>query len=113
MLILDWFRESVRRLLRPLTSYIAHYPVHSIRALFFGGALLLLGGFWYFLHSLTQYQSYAIWLAGFAATLASLFIFTIISAQINGYRSYRDPWLGAATGIMFVFSLVLVVTAIY
>jgi len=113
MLLLEWWRESLQRLLRPLTTYIAHYPINGIRILFFSGAFLLFGGFWYFLHTLTQYQGYAIWLAGFAATLASLFIFTIISAQINGYRSYRDPWLGAATGIMFAFSLLLVVMAMY
>jgi VIT1/CCC1 family predicted Fe2+/Mn2+ transporter len=108
MVILEWFIESCRRPLKPLNMHLARYPIGSMRALFFGGAFSFFGGFWYFLHSSTYYQGYAIWMAAFAATLASLFIFAVVSAQIHGYRSYRDPWLGTATGIMFAFSLVLV-----
>ncbi len=108
---ISWVIDNIDQLSRPLVTYLTHHCISFLRCLFFGGALLLLACFWYFLHVFSNYQGYAIWLAGFAATLALLFVFTVISARINGYRSYRDPWLGTATGIMFMFSIVLVIVA--
>jgi len=41
------------------------------------------------------------------------FIFAIVSAQINGYRRYKDTLLGFATGMMFLLCGVLAITGLF
>ncbi len=107
----EWFFTLCSKPFKPLKMGLRRHRVTTFRALLFGGDLLLLTILLGFQQAFQQHREYYAWLAGFAATLGILFILTILSALINGYRRYRDPWLGFATSIMVILSVVLAVTA--
>jgi hypothetical protein len=58
-------------------------------------------------------HTYGLWLAGFTATLAVLFMLTMGSARLNGYQLYQDLWILLATTIMLLFCLILVLTTTF
>ena len=108
----EWFADLCYEPLRPLAAYLRGHPGGAFRALLFSGNLLLLALLWYTQSVFQHYQQYYAWMAGLAATLGMLFVFTILSAQIKGYRRYRDPWLGLATGVMLLLSALLGMAAL-
>jgi hypothetical protein len=103
------FSEPVGSLRKHLQS---HYT-SVFRELLLGGILFLLVGLLILQPIFQQHREYYLWSAGFAATLGMSFIFAILSAQINGYRRYKDAVLGFATGMMFLLSGVLAVTGLF
>ena len=109
----QWFFELSGKPFRPLSTYLRRHPGGAFRGLLFGGIVLILAVLLFLQHVFQHAWGYYAWLAGFAATLGMLFIFTILSVQVNGYRRYRDSWLGLATGIMFVLSAALAIAALY
>lgn len=109
----QWFFSLWSKLFKPLRMHLCRHRVRAFRVLLFGGNLLLLLVLWGFQPVFQHYREYYVWLAGLSATLGLLFVFTIVSALINGYRRYHDSWLGLATGLMFVLSFALAVAAVY
>lgn len=107
-----WFIDITNQPFKPLRMYLGHHRVSAFRGFLISGNLLLLAGLWLLQPIFQQHREYYVWLAGFAATLAMLFIFTILSARINGFRRYRDSWLGFATGTMFVLSAAFTITGL-
>ena len=107
--LLDLFSEPVESLRKRLQS---HYT-SAFRVLLLSGILFLLVGLLILEPTFQQHREYYLWLAGFAATLGMSFIFAIVSAQINGYRRYKDTLLGFATGMMFLLCGVLVITGLF
>jgi hypothetical protein len=105
----DLFNEPAESLRKRIQS---HYT-GIFRELLLGGILFLLVGLLILQPIFQQHREYYLWLAGFAATLGMSFIFAIVSAQINGYRRYKDTVLGFATGMMFLLSGVLAITGLF
>jgi hypothetical protein len=107
-----WFFSIGSELTRPVrTSVHLHIPL-AFRILLFSGDFLVLMVFWYIQQNLPYRQIYDIWLAGFAATLGILLLFTMGSARIHGYRLHSDPWIGLASALMFALGLVSVINSI-
>ncbi len=84
-----------------LTKQIQSHYTSIFRELLLSGILFLLIGLLIFQPVFQHHKQYYLWLAGFAATLGISFILAIVSAQINGYRRYKDTLLGFATSVMF------------
>jgi hypothetical protein len=101
---------------QPVESLKKRIKIHrnsAFRRLLVGGILLLLVGLLILQPIFQQHREYYLWLAGFTATLGLSFIFAIVSAQIKGYRRYKDAVLGFATGMMLLLSGVLAVTGMF
>ena len=107
----EWFFTLCSKPFKPLSVVLGHHRTVTLRALLFGGDLLILAILLGFHQTFQHHREYYAWLAGFAATLGMLFILTILSALINGYRRYRDLWMGLAASIMFILSIALALTA--
>ncbi len=105
----DLFYKPVESLMKRLKSH----RTSTIRWLLVGGILFILVGLLILQPIFQQHRGYYLWLAGFTATLGMSFIFAIVSAQIKGYRRYKDAVLGFATGMMFLLSGVLAVTGMF
>lgn len=108
----SWFVDRCAESFRPLRVYLRRHPIGTFRVLLLSGNLLLLALLWYLQPVFQHHQQYYIWMAGLTATLSMLFVFSIWSAQINGYRRYRDSWLGFATGMMLMLSIALTLIAL-
>ncbi len=107
-----WFVGITGKSFKPLRTYLGQHRVSAFRGFLIGGNLLLLAALWILQPVFQQHREYYVWLAGFAATLAMMYIFTMWSARINGFRRYRDSWLGFATGMMFVLSTAFAITGL-
>jgi hypothetical protein len=106
-----WIFSGSHRLFRVVRMQLYHHHIRAFHALLVSGDLLVLVALWYTRQVLVDPHQYALWLAGGAATCGMLSIFTIMSAWINGYWHHRDPWLAYTTGLMFVFSIVSIMSA--
>ena len=96
-----------------LTKRIQSHYTSIFRELLLGGILFLIICLLIFQPVFQQHREYYLWLAGFAATLGTAFIFAIVSVRINGYRRYKDTLLGFATGMMFLLCGVLAIAALF
>ena len=109
----SWLYAEGHELFAPINKYLSRHTSIGFRTLLFGGDLLFLIIFWYMQQICPHRHIYSLWLAGFTATLAVLFMFTMGSAHLNGYRLYQDPWIRLATTIMLLLCLVPVLTTIF
>ncbi len=109
----SWLDTQGRALLAPVRNYLYGHSHLVFRALLLGGDFLCLILFWYMQQAFPyQRATVGLWLAGFTATLAALFIFTIGSARLNGYRLEQDSWIRLATIIMLLLCFALVGSAL-
>jgi len=106
-----WLFSRFHGLFRPVRIQLYYHRIAAFHTLLLSGDLLVVVALWYTGHLLEYRQEYALWLAGGTATLGMLFVFTMVSALMNGYWRHRDPWLTYTTGLMFVFSIVCVMSA--
>ena len=109
----QWLSDIFSKPTGSLTHRIQSHYTRIFRELLLGGILFLLVGLLILQPVFRQHQEYYLWLAGFAATLGISFIFAIVSAQINGYRRYKDTLLGFATAMMFLLCGVLAMTGMF
>jgi formate/nitrite transporter FocA (FNT family) len=108
----SWLYSEGYELWVPVSKYLSHHISAVFRGLLLGGDLLFLLIFWLMQQHFAQQRIFDWWLAGFAATLAMLFVFAMGSARIHGYRPDQDFWIRLATGIMFVLCLVLIINTV-
>jgi hypothetical protein len=108
----SWLCSESYELWVPVSKYLRRHVSVVFRGLLFGGDLLFLAMFWYIQQTFPHQRISDWWLAGFTATLAMLFVFTMGSARIHGYRPYQDLWIRLATAIMFLLCLVLVASTL-
>ena len=109
----QWLSDIFSKPSGSLTKRIHGHYTSVFRELLLGGILFLLVSLLILQPIFQQHREYYLWLAGFAATLGMSFIFAIVSAQINGYRRYKDTLLGFATGMMFLLCGVLAITGLF
>jgi len=109
----QWLSDIFSKPGGSLTKRIHGHYTSVFRELLLGGILFLLVSLLILQPIFQQHREYYLWLAGFAATLGMSFIFAIVSAQINGYRRYKDTLLGFATGMMFLLCGVLAITGLF
>lgn len=109
----SWLYSEGHELFAPVNKYLYCHISMGFRMLLFGGDLLFLIIFWYMQQVFPRQHTYGLWLAGFTATLAILFMLTIGSASLNGYRLYQDTWIRLATAIMLLLCLVLVLGTVF
>jgi uncharacterized membrane protein HdeD (DUF308 family) len=108
-----WYSNLFSQRGKSLRKYLQSHRTNTFRELLIAGILLLIVGVGFLLPVFENHREYDLWLAGFTATLALSFVFAILSAQINGYRRYKDTALGFATAMMFLLSGVLVLTGLF
>src|SRR5262249_50829472 len=109
----SWLYSEGHELFAPINKYLHHHISMGFRMLLFGGDLLFLIIFLYMQQVFPHPHIYSLWLAGFTATLVVLFMLTMGSARLNGYRLYQDLWIRLATAIMLLLCLILVLTTIF
>ena len=109
----QWLSDIFYKPAESLMKRLNGHRTSAFRRLLVGGILLILVGLLILQPIFQQHREYYLWLAGFTATLGMSFIFVIVSAQIKGYRRYKDAVLGFATGMMFLLSGVLAVTGLF
>ncbi|GCE16153.1 hypothetical protein [Tengunoibacter tsumagoiensis] len=107
-LLLDFVASPLKMLRRS----IYRHPILTFRWLLFGGDAVMVLIFLLFQPSFRQ-KEYASWMAGLTFIMGCLFTFAIVSVRLHGYRRYRDPWLAAATALMFFFSGVLLLVNVF
>ena len=96
-----------------LTKHIQSHYTSIFRELLVGGIVFLLVSLLILHPIFQQHGEYYLWLAGFSAILGMSFVFAILSAQINGFRQYKDKLLGFATAMMFLLCGVLAITGLF
>ncbi len=106
-----WIFSGFHGIFGSVRIQLYYHRITAFHALLLSGDLLVVVALWCTGHLLEYRQEYALWLAGGTATLGMLFVFTMVSALMNGYWRHRDPWLVYTTGLMFVFSIMYVIIA--
>jgi hypothetical protein len=109
----SWLYTEGHALFAPVNKYLHRHSSMGFRTLLFGGDLLFLIIFLYMQQFLPHQHSYGLWLAGFTATLVVLFVLTMGSARLNGYRLYQDIWIRLAIAIMLLLCLILVLGTLF
>jgi len=109
----QWLSDIFSKPGGSLTKRIQGHYTSIFQELLLGGILFLLVSLLILQPIFQQHREYYLWLAGFAATLGMSFIFAIMSAQINGFRRYKDTLLGFATAMMFLLCGVLAITGLF
>jgi len=109
----SWLYVEGHELFAPINKYLHRHLSVGFRTLLLGGDLLFLIIFLYMQQIFPRQHTYGLWLAGFTATLAVLFMLTMGSAHLNGYRLYQDRWIRLAAAIMLLLCLVVVSSTMF